>query len=188
MNVHTCIYHFAGYACVLIAWRSSQCHNSYQTAIIMWLYLVCEHDTQCILNFTLMAVQIQFTNKCSFYITLSVDHLFDHLPLIVITFTQMAMQIPFMSNCLFHINLNVDLLLDCFTPNAWVGACDFCLYCPLWLLAMSKCISSSLTYSSPWQFYFKLYYRHVWVHVTPAFLLARRGHVTYRLTTIIQNL
>ena len=33
-----------------------------------------------------MAVQMEFTNKCSFYITLSVNLLFDHLPLIVITF------------------------------------------------------------------------------------------------------
>ena len=49
-------------------------------------------------NFTQMAVQIQFTNKFSFYITPSIDLLFNHLPLIIITFTQMAVQIPFMSN------------------------------------------------------------------------------------------
>ena len=69
-------YHFAGYVCILIAWGSMQCHNSYQTVIIMWLHLVHKHDTQSKLNFTQMALQMQFINKCSFYITLSVDLLF----------------------------------------------------------------------------------------------------------------
>ena len=53
-----------------------------------------------------MAVTIQFTNKASLYIALSVDHPFDHLPLIVITFTQMAVQIPLMSDSLFYINFS----------------------------------------------------------------------------------
>ena len=64
------------------------------------------HDTQCILNFTQMVLQIWFTNKGSFYITLPVDLLFDHLPLIVIPFTQIAMQIPFTNGCSFYINFN----------------------------------------------------------------------------------
>ena len=58
-----------------------------------------------------MTVQICFTNKCSFYITLTVDLLFDLLPLTVRNFTEMAVQIPFMNSCSFHIN-SVDLLLD----------------------------------------------------------------------------
>ena len=50
-------------------------------------------------NFTQMAVSIQFTNKGSFYIVLSVDHPFYHVPLMVLTFTQITGQIPFMSYC-----------------------------------------------------------------------------------------
>ena len=64
---------------------SAQCQNFHQTVkIIIWFGLVCEHDTQCKFNFTQIAEQIQFTKKCSFYITLSVDLLFVYL-LIIIT-------------------------------------------------------------------------------------------------------
>ena len=62
-----------------------------------------------------MTVQIQFTNKSSFYIALSVDFIFDILPSISVTFTEMAVQLPFMNHCSFYINFNcltVDLLLD----------------------------------------------------------------------------
>ena len=110
------LYHFTGYVCILIAWGSIWCHNSYQTVIIIWLHLVHEHDTQCKLNFTQMNVQKQFTNKCSFYITLSIDLLFDCLPLMIITFTQMAVQMPFMSNCSFYINFSCWYLIRSFYP------------------------------------------------------------------------
>ena len=42
--------------------------NYYWTVkIILWLCLVCAHDPQYKLNFTLMTVQIHLTNNCSFY-------------------------------------------------------------------------------------------------------------------------
>ena len=148
---------------------SMWCHNCYQTVIIMWLHLVIEHDTQCKLRFKHLAVEIWFTNKCSIYITLSVDLLFDHLPLNVMTFTQMAMQIPFTSDCSFYKNFNCWSVIRFFTLNKWIGACNFCIYC----CSMSTCTYSTLMYWSPCQFF---YSRHVWVHVT------------YGLIIMIQNL
>ena len=50
-----------------------------------------------------MTVEIQFTNKSSFYIAVSSDLLFDHLLLIFLTLTQMALQINFTSDCSFYI-------------------------------------------------------------------------------------
>ena len=45
------------------------------------------------------------------YITLTVDLLFDHLPLIILNFMQMAVQIPFMSNCSFYINFDFNWIV-----------------------------------------------------------------------------
>ena len=122
----TCfLYHFAGYTCILIAWESTQSHNFYQTVVDpgtqMWY-------TMLTLTLTNRCVWIQFTNKGSFYIAL-LDILLADLSLNAIAFAQMAVQIPFMSHCSFYKTSTFDVLLDHFTINAWLGTCNFHLYC-----------------------------------------------------------
>ena len=112
-----------------------------------------------------MIVQIYLTNKCFLHKLLNYwssiwMFTFNHY-----NFTQMAVYIPFMNKCSLYINSNCLSFIGLFTPKVWVGACKLCLYCHLWLLAMSECMSSTLTYSSPCQFCS----RHVWLHVIITF-------------------